>query len=124
MRSLKDPRSTPKSCSRLIRRTSRKKLRSLRREFVLARLGNCRFPSCGQQKRRKNARWREEIRRDRIFTSHRFLVRCTLPAEARASAYSAPVAQMDRVHASGAWGREFESHRARHFLQALVLNDL
>lgn len=27
----------------------------------------------------------------------------------------APVAQMDRVHASGAWGREFESHRARHF---------
>src|SRR6516225_6439873 len=21
---------------------------------------------------------------------------------------------MDRVHASGAWGREFESHRARH----------
>src|SRR5215475_1079081 len=29
--------------------------------------------------------------------------------------HCAPVAQMDRVHASGAWGREFESHRARHF---------
>lgn len=34
----------------------------------------------------------------------------------------APVAQMDRVRASGARGRGFESHRARHFL--FLFNDL
>src|SRR6266567_2442471 len=61
--------------------------------------------------------WREEIRRDRIFELNWFLARCSLLPEAGGSAHCAPVAQMDRVHASEAWGREFESHRARHFRQ-------
>ena len=40
---------------------------------------------------------------------------CAFLREKLENADRAPVAQMDRVHASGAWGREFESHRARHF---------
>ena len=36
------------------------------------------------------------------------------PPIAEGMAEPADATQMDRVHASGAWGREFESHRARH----------
>ncbi len=48
---------------------------------------------------------------------------CAFLREKLENADRAPVAQMDRVHASGAWGREFESHRARHRLLVFVINN-